>query len=188
MSSHVLGSRTAELKGVESSRSKLLLIAKLLHEGQHGVTAKFLGLSRVVSQIRASKGSGTAPRRSERKKDLEGSASLGSPVGRARLTVGIGSSGQGGGYGGGGGHDKRKRSEPLDNEGNERSKRAKNASTPPSTQAGAESQNMPECLGTTMENGKLRGDSGHVLEQLIWGGRLKHRHLLTEPPFQEQNL
>ncbi len=40
----------------------------------------------------------------------------------------------------------------------------------------------------TMENGLRRGDSGRELEKLLFGGRLKHRHLKEKGPFQEQRI
>jgi hypothetical protein len=66
--------------------------------------------------------------------------------------------------------------------------RARTVTVPPlSSQEGVQ-QCTYESLGYAVVNGMSRGDSGHALEECIFGGRIKHRHLCTTEPFQELNF
>jgi hypothetical protein len=42
----------------------------------------------------------------------------------------------------------------------------------------------PENIGTMIRNGKRCGDSGYALEEVLLGGRLRHRHMKGEVLFQ----
>ena len=41
----------------------------------------------------------------------------------------------------------------------------------------------PESVGSMLFRGRPCGDSGYALEEELLGGRLKHRHLVSQPPF-----
>ena len=56
------------------------------------------------------------------------------------------------------------------------------------TEVGEPQQNTPENVSSSMIDGRPRGDSGHALEDLIFGGRLRHRHLIKRGLFQEQSI
>jgi hypothetical protein len=43
---------------------------------------------------------------------------------------------------------------------------------------------IPEKFGTMYRNGDLRGDSGYAMEELLLGGRLRHRHIQGREFFQ----
>jgi len=46
----------------------------------------------------------------------------------------------------------------------------------------------PESIGTIVRNGKFCGDSGYALEELLLGGRLRHRHIKGGAVFQVETL
>ena len=172
-----LGNTTSKLSNEEILRHKLLLIAKALHEGQHEVTAQFLLLPR-VAQKRAAKVSSAAVDAGTREVGKAKSQS-----GENKVIIGEGPA-----------MSTRSKSVSPDFERSRSTKKARTTGTttpsPPSSrkEAGGSQQNTPENVGSTMENGLRRGDSGHALEEIIFGGRLRHRHLIKKGPFQEQNI
>ncbi len=42
----------------------------------------------------------------------------------------------------------------------------------------------PQSVGTMVRNGKLCGDSGYAFEEVLLGGRLRHRHMKGGVLFQ----
>jgi hypothetical protein len=46
----------------------------------------------------------------------------------------------------------------------------------------------PESVGYMMFHGRECGESGNTLEEVLFGGRLRHRHLVRGPPFVVSSL
>ena len=119
----------------EISRHKLLLIDKLLHEGQHEATMQFFNLRNVASRAMKATESGPAQNtRSQMGALHDGGKGAGQKMGTP---------------------------------------------SPPSsqTEAAKSLKNTPPEVGNTGYRGNERGDSGHALEEIIFGGRIKHRRL-----------
>jgi hypothetical protein len=162
----------------ESIRHKLLLVTKFLHEAQHLATAKYLALDRVVSALIVLQ---------------EGSVSSDGKLRHKKPKIGYGAAafGEAGAAieeGGASCSPAQCTRSSKFHSGMSMSATPVAHVTPPSSQVKA-LQLTPEALGYTLENGIGRGDSGHALEELIFGGRLKHRHMCASHTdhFQECN-
>jgi len=175
-----IGNSFSQLSTEELLRHKLLLIAKALHEGQHEVTARFLSLPRVshktaakvssaaVDVVKQEAGKVKFQWEGDAVKTGEGPAMNTRSKAVSPLSPGV---------------EERRRSK------RQRRDEFKTPSPPSSRkETGGSQQNTPENVGSTMENGQRRGDSGHALEEMLFGGRLKHRHLKNKGPFQEYSI
>jgi hypothetical protein len=53
---------------------------------------------------------------------------------------------------------------------------------------GANKLHTPESVGSMLFRGRPCGDSGYALEEVLLGGRLRHRHLVNRSPFVVSSL
>jgi hypothetical protein len=49
--------------------------------------------------------------------------------------------------------------------------------------SGKNQMHTPESVGSMMFRGRPCGDSGYALEEVLLGGRLRHWHVVNQPPF-----